>query len=247
MNAHHPDHPTPEDRLGELVERRARGELTETDRIELDRLASEDPGVLELVQRAHEEVAAMQAVSTEIVAGFDFERARRAIAERDRLYRRVLVQMSIMLAMIAGFWVFLARATGWEILAWSVGLPAAPVLLWIFWRGAQIRRERRLLLARGEEVMQEIFEANRRSVRNEFEIVRACLVLASIGMLVLAADAVVTGSYAKLVVAGVVLLAVLATAAPRLFGARAKSRIERFASGDLSADDFAKGKDREDR
>lgn len=247
MNAHHPDNPSPEDRIGELVERRARGELTDAERVELERLVSEDPGVRRLVEAAQEEVTAMQTATTEIIAGFDFDRARRAIAERDRLYRRVLVQSAIVILLIAGFWVFLGRATGWEILAWSIGLPAAPVLLWTLWRGAQIRRERRLLLAGGVSVMEEIFEANRRSVRNEFEIVRACLVLVTIGMVVLAVEAVLSGSYARAVVAGVVLLTVLAAAAPRLFGARAKGRIERFASGDMTADALAKGQDRETR
>jgi len=234
-----------EDRLRELAERAARNDLSESDQLELDRIVAADPAAAELIRTTREEVSTMQNATTDIIAGFDFERARNAIRERDRLHNRALLSMLLMIALCAIFWAVLVRSN-WPMLVWIIGLPLTPVLLWSIWRWNELWRERRLLLARGEAVIPEIFESSRRSLLNEFNIVRVSVVVFTIALTVLAVESYINANYPRAIIVTVVVALLLATAGPSVFGKRARRRFERFATGDLTAEHFARGKDGKD-
>lgn len=184
----------------------------------------------------------MQAAADEFTSGFDFDTAHRAITERRRLHRRAGVSMGVMIGMIAVLSVVSGSRSG-RLITWSVALPAAPLILW--WAATAIAawRERRLIALRGDAVMDELFRASRVRVRQEFEVVRACVVLTCMGLAVLIADSLVRGLSGRALLAIVCLGVLMAVTIPRVIGARAKRRAEAFASGRLSADDFARGRD----
>lgn len=237
------DTPDPQDRFHELAERAARGDLSEPDRQELDRIVSTDPNAAEQLHAIHKETAMMQSAATNVIDHFDFERARRAITQRDRLHRSALRTMLITIGLCAFGWAVFGRSGGWPLLLWIVGLPLLPVLLWTLANVTRRLHERRLLLAKGETVFPALFESTRKRTMNEFRLVQAGIILVTVGMVTLIIEAVLTGAYAKAVVAGVMLALLWFSAGHRIFGKGASSRAERFAEGELTAEEFARGKD----
>lgn len=237
------DTPDRQDRFHELAERAARGDLSEPDRQELDRIVAADPIAAEQLHAIHKETAMMQSAATHVIDHFDFERARRAITQRDRLHRNALRTMLVMIGLSAFAWAVFGRSGGWPLLLWIVGLPLLPVLLWTIASGARRLHERRLLLAKGEAVLPALFESTRKRTMNEFRLVQLGIIVVTLGLLTLMIDSLLTGAHAKAIMAGFLLVLLAVSAGRRVFGKGASTRAERFARGELTAEEFAQGKD----
>lgn len=203
-------------------------------------ISQHEPGHLDAIRLAQQEVLDMQVAADAVTAGFQFEQAALAIRERQTLHRRygaVMIAYLGALAVVGGV-VWWLRG-GSHALAVSV-VPASPLILWWMLNSLAARRERRLLERKGDAVLVELFEASQRRVLQEFEVVRACVVLVALGLVVLIADSLFRGATIKGTVAILSLSVVLLIVLPRFFGKRAKRRAELFASGRLSADAFAR-------
>lgn len=197
--------------VGALIEKSLRGALSADEQVRLGRLLTEDPGLAARLARARAEDEAMQAAAERVVEGFDFERAGRAIRNRIRWQRGLLIAGAGIVALWAPAWALAHRArtgawpgaggAGWGLTAASVVLAGA-LYLWVV-VGPRWRLEREL--AAGGDVLRRAYEREVRAIPRRVMLLRAAAVLAGVGGVVLLA-ASIAGGHALSAAAAVVVL-----------------------------------------